>query len=298
MKTPALNRSAMLHTFYRLGRWLGLAVVMGVVLLAAVQAQDQTQTAPVMLAHTWKPHLDIRGWWMSEKLDGVRGYWTGRQLISRSGKAFVAPAWFTQNFPPVPLDGELWSARQRFSDLMGKVRRQTPSAAWKTVRYMIFDAPEAKGGFESRLDFARQWFQQHANPYVSIVEHEICRDEAHLRQKLAEVEALGGEGLMLRKPQSPYTVGRSYDLLKVKRFEDAEAVVVQHLPGSGRHAGRLGALLVELPNGVRFAIGTGFSDAERDDPPPIGSTITFTYHGYTKAGVPRFAAFLRIREQL
>jgi DNA ligase-1 len=179
---------------------------------------------------------------------------------------------------------------------MGKVRRQTSGEAWKTVRYMIFDAPAAEGGFESRLDFARQWFQRHPNPYVAIVDHEICNNEAHLRQKLAAVEALGGEGLMLRRPQSPYTVGRSYDLLKVKSFEDAEAVVVQHLPGSGRHAGRLGALLVELPNGIRFAIGTGFSDAERDHPPPIGSLITFKYQGYTKAGVPRFAAFIRIRE--
>jgi DNA ligase-1 len=275
-----------------------LAAVMALVLVTAGQAQDQTQPAPVMLAHTWQPHMDIRGWWMSEKLDGVRGYWTGRQLISRSGKAFAVPAWFTKNFPPVPLDGELWRGRQQFSDVMRTVQRQTPSEAWKTVRYMIFDAPAAAGGFESRLDVARQWFRQHPTPHVAIVEHEICKNEAHLQQKLAQVEALGGEGLMLRKPQSPYTVGRSDDLLKVKTFADAEAVVVQHLPGTGRHAGRLGAVLVELPNGVRFAIGTGFSDAERDHPPPIGSTITFRYQGYTEAGVPRFAAFIRIREPL
>jgi DNA ligase 1 len=294
MRTPAQCRPIPFDTL----RVVGLAIIIVSVLLATAQAQHQTRAAPVILAHTWKPGMDIRGWWMSEKLDGVRGYWTGRQLISRSGKAFAVPDWFTQNFPTMPLDGELWSERQHFSDIVGKVRRQTPSAVWKTIHYMIFDAPEVEGGFEHRLDVARQWFQQHPNPYVAIVEHERCLDETHLQQKLSEIEALGGEGLMLRRPRSPYIVGRSHDLLKVKSFEDAEAVVVQHLPGSGRNAGRLGALLVELPNGIRFAIGTGFSDAERDNPPPIGSTITFKYHGYTSSGIPRFAAFMRIREQL
>jgi DNA ligase-1 len=173
-----------------------------------------------------------------------------------------------------------------------------PVDAWKTVRYMIFDAPQAKGGFESRLDFARQWFQQYPNPHVTIIEQERCKDEAHLRRKLAEIEALGGEGLILRKPQSPYTVGRSHDLLKAKSFQDAEAVVIQHQPGTGKHAGRLGALLVELPNGVRFSIGTGFSDAERENPPPVGATITFKYQGYTQSGIPRFASYLRVRDKL
>ncbi len=102
---------------------------------------------------------------------------------------------------------------------------------------------------------------------------------------------------MLRKPNSPYTVGRSYDLLKVKTFEDAEATVIKHLPGSGKHAGRLGALFVELPNGIQFALGTGFSDEVRNNPPPVGSIITFKYYGFHKSGIPRFASFLRVREK-
>ncbi|MGQ4809572.1 DNA ligase [Candidatus Entotheonellaceae bacterium PAL068K] len=256
------------------------------------------QPAPVMLARTWEPGLDIRGWWMSEKLDGIRGYWTGRQLISRSGKAFAVPDWFTQNFPSVPLDGELWTGRQQFSEVSRIVRRKTPGDRWKKVRYMIFDAPTISGGFEKRLDFARQWFQQHPTPHISLIKQERCRDEAQMRRKLAAIEAAGGEGLMLRRPESPYTVGRSRDLLKVKTFKDAEAVVVQHIPGAGKHAGRLGALLVVLPNGIQFSIGTGFTHAQRDNPPPIGSTITFKYQGLTKAGIPRFASFLRIREHL
>ncbi len=162
---------------------------------------------------------------------------------------------------------------------------------------MIFDAPKIKGGFEDRLDFARQWFDRHSNAAVTIVDHDRCQDTAHLRRRLAEIEAQGGEGLILRRPQSLYTAGRSRDILKVKAFADADAVVIGYRPGKGRHKGRMGALLVELPNGVQFAIGTGFKDAERGHPPPIGSIVKFKHHGFTKAGKPRFASFLRVREE-
>ena len=143
----------------------------------------------------------------------------------------------------------------------------------------------------------RRWFLVHPNLYAEVLEHQICESEEHLRKELKEIESLGGEGVMLRRPDSPYTVGRSYDLLKVKTYEDTEATVIKHLPGSGKHTGRLGSLLVELPNKIQFAIGTGFSDKERDNPPPIGSTVTFKYYGFYKSGIPKFASFLRIREE-
>ncbi len=256
------------------------------------------QKAPVMLAHSWDQKTDITGWWMSEKLDGVRGYWTGKALLSRSGNPFHAPEWFTDNFPSTPLDGELWLGRHQFPEVVSIVRRKTPDADWKKVRYLIFDAPQAEGGFEKRLDSARRWFQQHANPYVEVLKQQVCENEAHLRKRLKEIESLDGEGMMLRKPGSAYTVGRSHDLLKVKSYKDAEATVMRHVPGSGKHEGRLGALQVELPNGIRFFIGTGFSDEQRDNPPPIGSVITFKYYGLHKSGIPRFASFLRVREPL
>lgn len=250
-----------------------------------------------MLAQVWQPGRDVQGWWMSEKLDGVRGYWTGERLVSRAGNAFAAPAWFTEHFPPVPLDGELWTGRGQFSEVVGIVRRKAPHDGWKSVRYMIFDAPRAEGGFEQRLDFARAWLRNHPTPYAAVIEHEVCNGEEHLRNRLAEVEALGGEGLILRQPASAYVVGRSATILKVKTFQEADAVVLEHLPGSGRNAGRMGSLRVETSNGVRFAIGTGFTDAERDDPPPVGSTVQFKHQGFTKAGIPRFASFLRIVER-
>lgn len=268
-------------------------------LLSLTTTLADSQAPPIMSPYTWEPRIDIRGWWMSEKYDGIRGYWTGSELVSRVGNVLVALPWFTANFPAVPLDGELWIDRQTFEELSSIVLDQTPDeAGWKRVRYMIFDAPQARGGFEARLDFARQWFDRNPNAYITIVPHEICRNAEHLQQKLTDVEAKGGEGLILRRPLSPYTVGRSHDILKVKRYQDADAVVIGYRPGKRRHAGRLGALWVELPNGVQFAIGTGLTDAERDNPPPIGSTITFKYNGFTKAGKPRFASFLRVRQEL
>ena len=234
---------------------------------------------------------------MSEKLDGVRGYWTGKELISRQGNLFHAPEWFTRNLPPTPLDGELWTEREQFQELVSIVRREKADTDWKKVHYFVFDAPGIEGGFEKRLDFACRWFLEHPNLFAEVLEHQICESEEHLRKKLKKVESLGGEGMMLRKPSSPYTVGRSHDLLKVKTYEDTEATVIKHLPGSGKHTGRLGSILVELPNGIQFAIGTGFSDQERDNPPPIGSIVTFKYYGFYKSGIPKFASFLRIRQE-
>jgi len=252
---------------------------------------------PVMLAHSWDQKININGWWMSEKLDGVRGYWTGNKLISRQGNLFNAPEWFTRDFPSTPMDGELWTEREQFQELVSIVRRENADTDWEKVHYFVFDVPEIEGGFEKRLDFARRWFLEHPNLFAEVLEHQICESEEHLRKKLKEIESLGGEGLMLRKPGSPYTVGRSHDLLKVKTYEDAEATVIKHLPGSGKHTGRLGSMLVELPNGIQFAIGTGFSDQERDNPPPIGSIVTFKYYGFYKSGIPKFASFLRIRQE-
>jgi DNA ligase-1 len=93
-------------------------------------------------------------------------------------------------------------------------------------------------------------------------------------------------------------VGRSLTLLKVKSFLDDEATVLEHLAGAGRHKGRLGALLVELANGTRFAVGTGFSDAERENPPAIGSVITFRYQELSDGGVPRFPSYVGVRNDL
>lgn len=250
---------------------------------------------PVLLAEAWDNELDLAGWWMSEKLDGVRAYWDGKQFLSRQGNRFHAPDWFEEGLPDVPLDGELWIARKSFQRTVAIVRRQDRPDIWREVRYLVFDAPAINGDFETRLEFVKDHVARKKPPFTLAHAHELCRSVDHLREELVRVEELGGEGLMLRQPRSRYQTGRSTTLLKVKRFHDAEARVVGHLPGAGKHKGRLGALQVELPNGIQFAVGTGFTDAQRAAPPPVGAVITFRYQEFTDGGVPRFPTFVAHR---
>ncbi len=256
---------------------------------------EAAEGPPVLLAESWDNAADLSGWWMSEKLDGVRAYWDGKQFLSRQGNLFHAPDWFVAGLPNTPLDGELWIARKAFQRTVGIVRRQDKPDIWKEVRYLVFDAPAKAGPFEERLEHVRTRFKFTQPAYASALEHVLCRGIDHLRAELARVEALGGEGLMLRQPGSAYITGRSSTLLKVKSFLDAEAVVIGHDAGEGKHKGRLGALVVQLPNGKEFKVGTGFTDKERASPPPVGTTITFRYQELTDGGLPRFPSYLRVR---
>lgn len=262
----------------------------------AAKAKDSEAAPPLLLAERWDGSTSLAGWWMSEKLDGVRGYWTGKVFVSRLGNELHAPEWFVAGLPDEPLDGEFWIARKSFQRTVGIVRRQDKTDLWKEVRYLIFDAPQGGEEFEQRMKTIQKIVQKNKPPYAQAHEHALCADIDHLRQELARVEALGGEGLMLRQPGSKYEAGRSSTLLKVKTFHDAEARVLGHEPGAGRHKGRLGALLVEMADGTKFAVGTGFSDAERESPPTIGSTITFRYQELTDGGVPRFPSFVGVRQ--
>jgi DNA ligase-1 len=269
----------------------------GSALPAKPKAEDgEVKAPPLLLAETWDLTTDPSGWWLSEKLDGVRAFWDGRQLWSRLGNLFHAPDWFLAGLPDVPLDGELWLGRKKFQRTVSIVRRQDKSDHWKEIRYVVFDAPRLEKDFETRLDFVRECLRESKSDYALAHEHQRCRGLDHLRGELTRLEALGAEGLMMRRPGSRYESGRSATLLKVKSFHDAEARVLQHLEGAGRHKGRLGALLVELPDGTKFSVGTGFSDAERESPPAVGSLITFRYQELSEAGVPRFPSYVGVHE--
>jgi DNA ligase 1 len=257
-------------------------------------AEEDKDGPPLLLAQTWDNATDLTDWWMSEKLDGVRAYWDGRQFLSRQGNIYHAPDWFTQGLPNAPLDGELWIGRKQFQRTVSIVRRQDKSDHWKEVRFLVFDAPRSTGGFEERLLFLGETLKALKQPYTQLHEHCRCKGLSQLREELARVESLGGEGLMLRQPGSAYEVGRSFTLLKIKSFRDAEAVVLSHQPGKGRFKGMLGALGVQLPDATEFSVGTGFSDAERMNPPPVGSVITFRYQELSDGGVPRFPSFVRV----
>jgi DNA ligase-1 len=264
---------------------------------AAAPGEEGEETAgpPLLLAESWDNALDLSDWWMSEKLDGVRAYWDGKQFLSRQGNLYHAPDWFIEGLPAVPLDGELWIDRKKFQRTVSIVRRQDKNDLWNEVRFLVFDAPAAGGSFEERLGFLKETLAKGAARFARMHEQQRCRSLEALRLELARIEGLGGEGLMLRQPGSKYVAGRSSTLLKVKTFHDAEAVVTGHQAGAGKHKGRLGALLVRLANGTDFAIGTGFSDRERANPPGIGATVTFRYQELSEAGVPRFPSYVGVR---
>ena len=256
-------------------------------------------TPKLMLANSYHEDINVTDYWVSEKLDGVRAYWNGTQLISRQGNVFAAPDWFTADFPKIPLDGELWMGRGTFETLSGAVRKTTPvDSEWRAIRLMVFDMPEQAGDFNQRLETLRRMFAQKHSPYITLVAQEKLPSQKALMARLDEVVNAGGEGLMLHLGSAPYRGVRSDDLLKLKRFEDAEATVLAHIAGTGKYQGAMGALLVQTSAGVQFKIGTGFSDAQRKNPPPIGSQITYRYRSITNKGVPRFASFMRVREPM
>lgn len=259
----------------------------------------EEKAPPLLLAHSFDhDEHDPSGWWMSEKLDGVRAYWDGKRFYSRLGNVYYAPAWFTEGLPEFPLDGELWMDRKAFQRTVSVVRRQDGGDAWKQIKYLVFDAPGHGAGFEDRIGHYHAELQRRKPAYAQALGHEICKDREHLRRELQRVEGLGGEGLMLRRPGSLYEVGRSHTLLKVKSFKDDEARVVGHQPGTGKHKGRLGALLVEMRDGTKFAVGTGLSDAERSNPPPVGAIITYRYQELSDGGVPRFPSYVGVRHDV
>lgn len=252
--------------------------------------------SPLLLAQHAPPDVDPAGHLVSEKYDGARAWWDGQTLRFRSGLPIAAPAWFLAQLPALPLDGELWLGRGRFEALSAAVRRHRPNdEEWRQLRYMVFELPGAPGTFASRAERIRALVQQRSPALVAVAQTTVP-DRAALQQQLRSVVAGGGEGLMLHRADAPYVSGRSPLLLKLKPLHDAEATVLAHVPGRGKHAGRLGALQVRNAEGVVFSIGTGFSDAERDNPPPRGALVSYTYSGHTEAGVPRFASFLRRRE--
>lgn len=263
-------------------------------LLAAAPAHAQPPSPT--LAQSYREGVDVSAYWVSEKYDGMRALWTGTQLLSRQGHPIRVPAWFTAGWPAVPLDGELWAGRGRFDAVHSAVAQSQPQdAAWRSLRYMVFDLPAHPGGFDVRLPRLRRTVAAMGQPWVQAAPQWRVASHAALMAQLRAYEKAGAEGLMLRRADAPYRGGRSDDLLKLKSFEDAEAVVVGHVPGRGRYAGQTGALLVELPDGRRMRLGSSLSDALRRSPPPLGSVVTFRYNGRHASGLPRFARFWRVR---
>jgi DNA ligase-1 len=252
--------------------------------------------APLMLATLHHDGIDPRDYWISEKLDGVRGRWDGQRLWSRGGQRIAVPDWFVEGWPAIPMDGELWIARGEFETVSALVRSVAPEdAAWRGVRLMIFDLPAHGGDFSERVAAMQALVRETDSAQLAMVEQSRVEESSAVDARLRRVIAAGGEGLMLHHAEAHYRDGRSDALLKLKQAEDAEGIVIGHTPGQGKYRGLTGALVVRLENGRTLRLGSGLSDIERAQPPAIGSRVTFRYNGLTSTGLPRFARFLRVR---
>ena len=265
-------------------------------------AAPATSAAPpevpqLLLAQNYSNKFDPVNYLVSEKLDGVRALWDGKNLRFRSGRMIHAPAWFTAAFPAHALDGELWMGRRSFERLSAAVRRQEPlDAEWKNISYQLYELPDGAGDFSARISRLQASVAQANISWLQVLPQVRVTDKSALNIKLKQVAQDGGEGLMLHRADALWQTGRSEVLLKLKLQLDAEARVVAHESGQGKYQGMLGALMVETPDGQRFRLGTGLSDAQRRNPPAIGSTVTYRYRDISATGLPKFASFLRVRE--
>ena len=266
--------------------------------LAAAWA-NPNQPPALMLSGVYRLGTPLEAYWLSEKYDGLRGYWDGQRLLTRGGQTVQAPSWFTAGWPAVPMDGELWAGRGRFEQALSTVRQQTPNEeGWRGIRFMVFDLPAHTGTFTQRISAYHQLVGQLAQPWVQAVQQEKVSTHAELMKRLDRMVRDGGEGLMLHRGDALYRAVRSDDLLKVKTHEDAEARVTGHLPGQGKYANSLGALQVQTPDGRQFRLGSGLTDAQRHNPPAVGAWVTYRFRGLHASGLPRFASFVRVRDDM
>lgn len=285
--------------------WLCRLIICSLAFLLPAHAEvtaTEKSASPLMLANVYRQGVNLDDYWVSEKFDGVRGYWDGEKLRTRAGTLIQAPPWFTRGWPAQALDGELWAGRGMFDVASATVRQLVPDdAAWQKMRFMVFDLPAHPAVFNERLMALHVIVadvKAHMNvPWVQVVEQSHVPDHATLQRMMEYTVAQGGEGLVLHRGTSLYRAERNDDLLKFKPYDDVEAKVIAHLPGKGKYHGQMGALLLEMPNGLRFRLGTGFSDAQRLNPPPVGALVTYRYRGFHKSGIPRFASFMRVRDE-
>lgn len=266
--------------------------------LLLIMSQAAKAAENMLLLKTWQSSQAVKGWLMSEKLDGVRARWDGHHLISRGGHAFAAPDWFTEGFPPFALDGELWSKRGDFEHIVSIVRKKVAHGGWKQLTYQIFEVPDQPGGLPERLAVLQHYLSVHPHTYLRIIAQKRCGGKEHLQAWLQQLVSHGAEGVVVRNPAAPYQTGRSSDALKVKPYQDAECTVIGYKPGKGKLAGLTGALRCRMGDGRVINLGSGLNQKLRITPPAIGQIITFKYYGLTRNNKPRHPVFMRLRQSV
>jgi len=248
------------------------------------------QKPELFLLQNYKAENNVTSWYMSEKLDGVRAYWDGKKLLSRSGRIFSVPKFFTKEFPSYKLDGELWSKRSDFSHIASVVNKKEAHNGWKDLTYNIFEVPDANGTLIERISIVKESF------YVKVVQQIKVQNKKHLDNFLKSVEKKKGEGVVVRDGTLNYYIGRKNSALKVKSYIDDECEVIGYKKGTGKYINVTGSLLCQWTQKKQIRVGSGLNDVQRKNPPKIGAIITFKYYGLTSKGNPRFPIFLRERK--
>lgn len=244
----------------------------------------------LLLLNKYSDDINVTSWYMSEKLDGVRAYWDGKKLISRSGKVFKAPYFFTKDFPKYELDGELWTKRNDFSNIVSIVNKKQADKRWSEITYNIFEVPNSRGNLIQRLQTLKE------TKYIKLIKQIKVKNKKYLKEFLKTIEKKGGEGLVVRDGGLEYYTGRDNNALKVKSYIDEECEVVGYNKANGKYEGLVGSLSCRMKNMQVIKIGSGLNDYEREVPPKIGSIVTFKYYGLTSKGNPRFPIFLRVKD--
>lgn len=259
----------------------------------------------------YNPNQNLDGWVMSEKFDGVRAYWDGKQLLTKNGNVIHAPNSFIKALPSFELDGELWLARQQFERTASIVLDKTPSNDWLHISYQVFEVPNQPGNLMQRLEVMQAFLKKHKSSSVEVIKQIPIKDHKHLERYMNSLIKQGAEGLVIRDSRLPHQTGRQASIQKLKPKYDAECTVKGYTNGKGKYLGKVGAIICELSEQQiqqsfsklkaeatrAIKIGSGLTDDFRTNPPKIGSQVTFQYMGFTNSGLPRFPVFLRVRPQ-
>jgi len=259
------------------------------------------------LAFTWEGE-DIGGWMWSEKLDGTRAIWDGgisrgekacdvawandkgytsTGLFSRYGNVITAPDWWLDKLPKdVCLDGELWLGRGMFEASRSIVSAKVNYRDWSNIKYMVHGFPG------SNFNGITLTGKVHYNDVVvKVEEFEVPRTDTnkYINTLLSSLVDLGAEGIMVRNPNSFWTIGRDHNLLKIKPSYDDVCLVTGTNPGKGKYYGMIGSFNC-LWNNIQFEL-SGMTDEIRRN--GIKSQyVRFGYSGLTSIGVPRSAFFI------
>ena len=267
-----------------------------------------------MLAHKYNPDKANYPAYIQPKLDGVRCLFTAEGAFSRTGKQFMNVQHIEQElksffscFPTAVLDGELYNhgLKDDFEKIISLVRKTKPTAehreeAAQLVQFHLYDRADLKYAlYCNRLAHLISF--KYTTSVVSVDTKVVMDYDEALKQHKKNLK-LGYEGSIYRSYEGKYKGTRSWDLMKFKDFDDAEATIVGYEMGKGKRQGTLGKFIMQDDEGIVFGCppGKGYdykdlADMGENIHDYIGQRATFTYFQRTKAGSYRHPLYKCIR---